>query len=147
MKNPVCFTLALGLGFLASPALMAAEVEVKMLNRGDDGLMVFKPSLVKIQPGDTVHFKATDKGHNAASLKGMLPEGVVSFDSQMNKDLSLTFDKEGFYGYYCRPHFAMGMVGAVVVGKPVNMDAAKAATAKMPAKAKARFEKIFADLP
>ena len=43
----------------------AAEIEVKMLNKGSDGgAMVFEPALVKIAPGDTVKFIATDKGHN-----------------------------------------------------------------------------------
>ena len=50
---------------------MADEVEVKMLNKGAEGLMVFEPALVKIEPGDTVKFVATDKGHNAESIKGM----------------------------------------------------------------------------
>ena len=51
-------------------AAMAAEVEVKMLNKGAEGLMVFEPALVKIEPGDTVKFVATDKGHNAEFDQG-----------------------------------------------------------------------------
>jgi plastocyanin len=52
----------------------AAEIEVKMLNKGSDGgMMVFEPALVKVEPGDTVNFIATDKGHNAEAIKGMLP--------------------------------------------------------------------------
>ena len=42
---------------------IAAEVEVKMLNKGAEGMMVFEPALVKIAPGDTVKFVATDNGH------------------------------------------------------------------------------------
>ena len=40
--------------------------------------MVFEPSFVKIAPGDTVRFVSTDKGHNAETIKGMLPEGAAS---------------------------------------------------------------------
>ena len=58
-------------------AAMAGEVEVKMLNKGAEGLMVFEPALVKIEPGDTVKFVATDKGHNAESIKGMFPADAV----------------------------------------------------------------------
>ena len=58
---------------------MAAEIEVKMLNKGAEGLMVFEPALVKIEPGDTVKFVATDKGHNAETIKGMLPAGAAPF--------------------------------------------------------------------
>ena len=44
-----------------------------MLNKGAEGAMVFEPALVKVAPGDTVKFVATDKGHNAETIKGMLP--------------------------------------------------------------------------
>ena len=134
--------MALG---LSTPG-QTAEVEVKMLNKGTEGTMVFEPMLVHVQSGDTVHFKATDKGHNVVSLAGMLPDGVPSFKSKLGQDFKVTFDKTGIYGYSCPPHFPMGMVGAVVVGQAGNLETAKAATAKMPAKAKARFEKIFAGI-
>lgn len=40
----------------------AAEIEVKTLSKGSDrGKMVFEPTLVKIEPGDTIKFVATDK--------------------------------------------------------------------------------------
>ena len=35
-------------------AARAAEVEVLMLNKGAEGVMVFEPAFVKIAPGDTV---------------------------------------------------------------------------------------------
>lgn len=116
---------ALALLFSASMTL-AAEVEVKMLNKGAEGLMVFEPALVKIEPGDTVKFVATDKSHNAETIKGMLPEGAAPFVGKTNQDVTVTFDKSGVYGVKCTPHYAMGMVALVVVGKPDNLDAAKA---------------------
>jgi pseudoazurin len=116
---------AFALLFSASMTL-AAEVEVKMLNKGAEGLMVFEPALVKIEPGDTVKFVATDKSHNAETIKGMLPEGAAPFVGKTNQDVTVTFDKSGVYGVKCTPHYAMGMVALVVVGKPDNLDAAKA---------------------
>ena len=119
----------------------AAEVEVKMLNKGTDGgLMVFEPSLVKIAPGDTVKFVAADKTHNAETLKGMLPEGATPFAGKMSENVSVTFDKPGVYGVKCMPHYAMGMVALVVVGKPDNVDQAKA----IPQSGKAK--QVFATL-
>jgi plastocyanin len=47
----------------------AAEVEVKMLDKGTEGMMVFEPALVKIEPGDTIKFIAANKGHNVESIK------------------------------------------------------------------------------
>ncbi|HEY0851782.1 MAG TPA: pseudoazurin [Bradyrhizobium sp.] len=119
----------------------AAEVEVKMLNKGTDGgLMVFEPSLVKIAPGDTVKFVAADKTHNAETVKGMLPEGATPFAGKMSENVSVTFDKPGVYGVKCMPHYAMGMVALVVVGKPDNLDQAKA----IPQSGKAK--QVFATL-
>ncbi|HET7124380.1 MAG TPA: plastocyanin/azurin family copper-binding protein, partial [Bradyrhizobium sp.] len=76
-------------------AAMAAEVEVKMLNKGAEGMMVFEPALVKIEPGDTVKFAATDKGHNAESIKGMLPADAAPFVGKNGEDVTVTFDKSG----------------------------------------------------
>jgi pseudoazurin len=119
-------TLAVFAALMSASMAAAAEVEVKMLNKGVEGMMVFEPALVKIEPGDTVKFVATDKSHNAESIKGMLPEGAASFVGKMNEDVSVTFDKAGAYGVKCMPHYAMGMVALVVVGKPDNLDAARA---------------------
>src|SRR5215218_4775436 len=96
-------------------AASAAEVEVKMLNKGTEGAMVFEPSLVKIAPGDTVKFLATDKGHDVDAIETMLPEGASPFSSKISQDFAVTFDKPGVYGYRCKPHYGMGMVGLVVV--------------------------------
>jgi pseudoazurin len=105
----------------------AAEIEVKMLNKGaEGGAMVFEPSLVKIAPGDTVKFVATDKGHNAETIKGMLPDGAAAFTGKSGEDVSVKFDQAGVYGVKCLPHYGMGMVALVVVGAPANLDQAKA---------------------
>jgi pseudoazurin len=119
----------------------AAEIEVKMLNKGAKGVMVFEPDLVRIQPGDSVHFVAVNKGHDAQSIEGMLPEGAEPFAGEMSKDVTVTFTVPGVYGVKCKPHYPMGMVALVVVGTPANADEAKAV--KHPGKAKKTFEALF----
>nr|WP_084293114.1 pseudoazurin [Bradyrhizobium sp. WSM3983] len=120
----------------------AAEIEVKMLNKGSDGgIMVFEPALVKIDPGDTVKFVAADKGHNAASIKGMLPDGAVPFVGKNGEDISVKFDQAGVYGVKCLPHYAMGMVAMIVVGTPTNIEQAKAVP--QVGKAKQIFATLF----
>lgn len=136
-------TLAIGVGLLAGAA-GAADHEVKMLNKGTDGMMVFEPALIEIQPGDTVTFVPTDKSHNAESIKGMIPEGATPFTGKMNEAVTVTFDVPGVYGYRCKPHYAMGMVGAVIVGDPTNVEEAMAVT--HPGKAKSRFAGIFQEV-
>ena len=120
----------------------AATFEVKMLNKGADGIMVFEPGFTAIAPGDTVVFQPTDQGHNVETIKGMLPEGAEAFKSKMGKEVSVTFTEEGLYGIKCTPHAGMGMVGLIGVGAPVNLEAARDVPQK--GKAKKRFDDLFA---
>jgi pseudoazurin len=119
----------------------AAVHEIRMLNKGPDHMMQFDPELLKIAPGDTVHFIATDKGHSAESVPGMMPDGAEPFTGGMGQDLTVTLTTEGIYGYSCQPHGSMGMVGLIVVGHPANEAAAKKAS--VPGLARQTFAKLF----
>lgn len=138
--------LAAAIAFSAlAGAACAAEFEVHMLNKGADGAMVFEPSFVHAQPGDTVKFIPTDKSHNAESIKGMLPDGVEPFKSDLNATFVLILDKPGIYGVKCTPHLPMGMVALIQVGDaPANLEAAKAV--KLPKKAQERMGAAFAQV-
>ncbi|MEM9724381.1 MAG: pseudoazurin [Pseudomonadota bacterium] len=132
-------------------AAQAAETHiVEMLNKDPEDSsqrQIFKPAVLVVQPGDTVVFKATDRGHNAASMKGMTPEGAEEFKGRVNKDVEVTFDTVGVYGYICTPHVSAGMVGLVVVegeGWDANLEEAKGVRQR--GRAKARFEEYFAQL-
>jgi pseudoazurin len=135
---------ALAASLLLSSFATAAEFEVKMLNKGAKGAMVFEPDFVKAAVGDTVKFVAVDKGHDVESIKGMLPDGVDPFKGEVSKDFSLTLAKEGVYGIKCAPHYGMGMVALISAGAPANIDAAKAV--KQPGKAKPNFAALFEQL-
>lgn len=126
---------ALLIGVAAGGAASAADHEVKMLNRGVAGMMVFKPAYLEVAPGDSVTFVPSDPGHNAESLPGMTPAGAEPFKGKMNQPVTVTFEAEGVYGYKCLPHLAMGMVGLVVVGDAAA-NLAEAGEAKLPGKAK-----------
>lgn len=130
--------------FTQAPAL-AANFEVHMLNKGETGTMVFEPALTKVAVGDTVTFVPTDRGHNAETIKGMLPAGAEPFKSKMGQEIAVTFTAPGAYGVECSPHFGMGMVALVVVGdEPVDIEAIKAA--KLPKKAQERMQAITEQL-
>lgn len=122
----------------------AADIEVKLLNKGTEGFMVFEPSFVKANPGDTIKFVSTDKGHNVETIPGMLPDGATPITGKMSQDVSVTLDKPGIYGVRCTPHYAMGMVAMIVVGTPANQDRAKAVN--HPGKAKQVFGTLFGRL-
>ncbi|WP_309668200.1 pseudoazurin [Tabrizicola sp.] len=137
-------TIATLAAILLATTSFAETFEVKMLNKGTDGAMVFEPAFIKAAVGDTINFLSPDKGHNAESIEGMLPDGVEPFKSKMSEDYALTLTAEGVYGVKCTPHYAMGMVALIQVGAPVNLDAAVAVVQK--GKAKTRFEPLFAQV-
>lgn len=144
MKNILAVSAVALSAMLLSFGASAAEHEVKMLNKGTEGMMVFEPSVVQIAPGDSIHFIATDKGHNVESIEGMIPAGAAPFKGEMNQDLTVTFDQPGVYGVKCKPHYGMAMVGLVVVGEPVNK--ANVAAVEQKGKAKKKFEALFSQI-
>lgn len=133
------------LALMLTGAAQAADHQVKMLNKGEKGSMVFEPDFVVAAPGDTVTFVPTDKSHNAESIKGMIPEGAEPFKGKTNEQVVVTLGADGVYGVKCLPHYGMGMVALIVVGKPVNLETAKAV--KQTGKSKKVFEQLFAAVP
>jgi pseudoazurin len=140
MKKTIA-VLVLGTAVLFAGRAGAAEIEVKMLNKGEKGMMVFEPDFVRAAPGDTIRFVPVDKGHNVESIQGMIPEGAQPFKGKFSEELTVKLDKEGVYGVKCLPHYGMGMVALIEVGKPVNLEAAEAV--KQTGKAKAVFAQLF----
>ena len=137
--------------FLADAKHASAETfEVQMYNKNPDDKkqrMVFVPKLLRIQPGDTVKFIPTNKGHNSQSIKGMLPDGVDAWKSKLNKEFEITLDTPGVYGYKCAPHLGLGMVGVIVVeGDGWDSNLAAAQEVKQRGKAKKAFEEIWSEL-
>ena len=104
----------------------AADATVEMLNKQGKESMVFSQKIVKINVGDKVFWKATNKGHNVEFIKGGVPDGVEKFKSKYNKDVEFKFDVPGIYAYWCTPHKSMGMIGFIIVGDDKsNLDAIK----------------------
>jgi pseudoazurin len=108
-----------------SRRVLAAEHEVQMLNQGPAGQRNwFEPAVVYAQPGDTIRFVPTDKGHNSAAV--VVPEGAEEWKGKLSQEVSVALDVPGLYAYKCTPHFGLGMVGLVAVGDPsVNLEAVK----------------------
>ena len=136
--------------FVISVPAFSADHTVEMLSSSDGQMMVFKPAVLKINPGDTVTWKATNPGHNTASINGMSPDSSLQWDGKINEELKITFTKEGVYGYKCTPHYILGMVGVVSVGdNTTNLSAASAYAAdaeKKFATNKDRFSKYINEL-
>ena len=113
--------------FFISSSIFAKDVTVEMLNKLDKENMVFSIKIAKVDVGDTVFWKAIDKGHNVEFIiKGGVPEDIEKFKSKINKDTEYTFVKPGIYAYWCTPHKTMGMIGFVIVGNDLsNIDSIK----------------------
>jgi pseudoazurin len=122
----------------------AEEHVVQLLTKGEKGSMVFQPDFVTAAPGDTIKFVPGDKTHNVETIKGMIPDGAEPIKSKMGEPITVTLTQEGVYGVKCTPHYGMGMVALIVVGKPVNLEAAQAA--KQTGKAKTVFPTLFAQV-
>ena len=112
---------------LWSGLAVAADTTIEMLNKLDNEYMVFSKKIVYIDSGDTVFWKATNKGHNVEFVsKNGVPEGVEKFKSKIGKDTEFTFTIPGIYAYWCVPHKAMGMIGFVIVDEDLsNLDSIK----------------------
>lgn len=124
--------LALLMACASVQAALAADHEVKMLNNGADGLMVFEPGYLKIEKGDTVKFLATDRGHNTVSHA--VPDGGPTWKGAFDEEVSVTFDTEGVYIYRCEPHTMLAMVGVIQVGQAANKEAATQAAGELAGK-------------
>ena len=122
MKLLISFLLSI----LYANISLAADVRVDMLNRLGKQSNIFEPKIVRVNVGDTVLWKAKDKGHNVEFIKKGVPEGVGKFKSKFNKDVEYKFEIPGIYAYWCTPHKNMGMIGFVVVGDDKsNLEAIK----------------------
>ena len=106
--------------FLLTMPAFAAEHEVKMLNNGPGGMMIFEPAVLQVAVGDTVNFVATDMAHNSASV--FTPPGATPWKGAMSRDISVTLDTAGVYIYECTPHKMMAMVGVIQVTDGMELD-------------------------
>ena len=83
----------------------------------------FTPSLVNIEPGQTVCWSWTDAvmGHNVKQVDGFqsstyVAGGVTSGDPAMTVAFHHTFTENQTFYYACEPHVSMKMHGEIVVG-------------------------------
>ena len=103
-------------GLFFSTQVLSDDVTIEMLNKLGKERMIFSEKIVNVNAGDTVFWKATDKGHNVEFIKNGTPEGVEKFKSKLSEDTKYKFETPGIYAYWCTPHKALGMIGFVIVG-------------------------------
>ncbi len=98
----------------------------------------FEPDFVTLSPGDELTFLNSRSDHTVHSVPELWPDGVPLVKIAHKKEASVTFDREGFYGFRCRRHGRYGMVMLVVVGRPGGADELREAIETMRAKPRER---------
>ena len=90
-----------------------SEVTVQV---GAEGGLVFGPPAVKVSTGTTIVWEWTGKGgmHNVVHQGGSFES---EFHSEAGATFQHTFSSPGTNKYYCAPHEARGMKGAVYVAE------------------------------
>jgi halocyanin-like protein len=94
------------------------SVTIEVGAEGNGGPYAFGPAAVRIDPGTTVTFDWVSDTHNVlieSQPSGSNWQGVSAIENT-GYSHEHTFETEGIYKYYCQPHLALGMKGAIVVG-------------------------------
>src|SRR5436190_23170184 len=101
----------------------AANFTVNMLS----GPNRFSPALLTVNVGDTVTWiNQSFTGHDTVSGTNLVPSGYWDSNDvfpppnlmQHGDTYSVTFTNAAGYGYYCTPHYSVGMVGVITVLAP-----------------------------
>jgi plastocyanin len=122
-----------GFGLLPNRWLRSASpLEVIEMRSDANGSQVwFDPVGLYVEPGTTVRWVLRENVHTATAYHPRndhhslrIPERALPWDSGFlvhpGDHFEVTLTVPGIYDYYCAPHEAAGMVGRIVVGKPVG---------------------------
>ena len=105
-------------------------VTVEVGADGNGGTFAYEPPALWIDPGTTVTFEWVSDTHNVLIEDGPDGAGWSGHGPIENTGFSFehTFETGGVYRYYCEPHLALGMKGAIAVGDDVETEAVATAT-------------------
>jgi len=92
----------------------ASSVEVRVGADSDGGAFAYDPPAVRVSTGATVVWTWTGAGgaHDVVATTGAFESPLLDASGER---FTVTFDAVGVDPYYCTPHRALGMKGAVVV--------------------------------
>lgn len=111
----------------AAPAAMA---EIHMKSDQSGAVVGFDPVGLLLAPGQTVKWVCDANVHTSTAYSPKnanhslrIPKDAESWDSDFllpGQSFEVTLTEEGVYDYYCAPHEMAGMVGRLIVGKPIG---------------------------
>ena len=130
MKSAICSLKKilplrlLGLALLCFPgAILAEDYEILGIDNRDYEFMFFEPAFLRVEPGDRVTFVVHHFDHKPRSI--FVPDGAEHWEADQGQSITVTLEQEGVYLFDCFYHNVQGMAGVLVVGEPVNLDAAR----------------------
>jgi halocyanin-like protein len=98
----------------------SSEVTVEVGADGNGGALAFAPAGIWVDPGTTVVWEWTGEGggHNVVAEEGpaSLDSGAPVAEAGTTYEHTFSEEETGITKYYCSPHQALGMQGAVAVG-------------------------------
>lgn len=117
----------------ASPTVQSdggSIVEIRMKSDIMGSHVWFDPVGILIKPGQTVRWVCIENVHTVTAYHPSngkhslrIPEKAAPWDSgfiQPEGKFEHTFTEEGVYDYFCLPHERAGMVGRIIVRKPLG---------------------------
>lgn len=152
--------LGIGGGFLAGLALpslaavAAPVVDIGMRGDAQGAHVWFDPIGIRIEPGQMLRWTNRDAGnaHTATAYHPRIyerarrvPAGAEPWDSDFllpDESFSMALTQEGVYDYYCIPHEHAGMVGRIVVGRPLDSGDRAGEHGDIPEAAQAAFPPV-----
>ena len=131
-------------GLYVTYAQAQETIQVEMLNKLEKEKMIFNPTIIEVEVGDTVEWIAKSKGHNVQFV--VAPQDI-KFKSKVSRDTEYNFTESGIYLYVCTPHKGMGMYGVVMVKRDglydlTNLEEVEKAFKKGSKKTKKRLSAI-----
>ncbi len=153
-------------GFGVAPAAWASAPKLELITMRSDaqGARVwFDPIGLYVDPGTRVRWIVRENVHTTTAYHPRndhhalrIPERAAPWNSGFlvnpGDHFEITLTVPGVYDYYCAPHEAAGMVGRIIVGRPVGPGAepfgywnGKAGTSdwqRVPSAARAAFPSI-----
>lgn len=121
-----------GFGLMPNRLVRAAALEVIEMRSNTLGSRVwFDPIGLYVEPGTTVRWVVRENVHTTTAYHPRndhhplrIPERATPWDSGFlvnpGDHFDVTLTVPGVYDYHCMPHEAAGMVGRIIVGRPLG---------------------------
>ena len=111
MSRLTIMLTSLLLSFTLAASAWAAEIQM-----GSDGNLVFNPSDVTINSGESITFVNNDlPPHNIVFINGHDELSQPDLNFIKGDKVEITFSEPGEYEFQCEPHAGAGMKGVIHV--------------------------------